>query len=92
MEITEDHLSSLVGSKKYRTETIKETLEGRQTRLQAIALEYRTEAQLLEIEGPTFQTVLDLHQFNEDSHERIREEVDDVIASELKKHIKQKFK
>jgi len=91
MQIQEDDLESIVGTKSYRSKAVKEALAQGRAAYGPITLEVDLEASLLTVDGPFFQSVLDLSQVTQTedgaSIKAVREEIDLIVREQTEEHL-----
>jgi len=95
MKFTSSDLDNIIGSEQYRNNAIKESLSEGRAAYGPVDLFVETEASMMEVRGPFFNTVLDLRKLTQTedgvSVKAVREEIDDVISSQVEEYIAEQF-
>jgi len=95
MKFTESDLEAIIGTKSYRNNAIKESLNTGRAAYGPVDLFVETEASMMEVRGPFFDTVLDLRELTQTENgvsiKAVREEIDDVISSQVEEYIAEQF-
>jgi len=95
MQITESDLERLVGTKSYRSNAVQEALSEGRAAYGPVNIYVDLETSMLEVEGPFFNTMLDLREMTQTTEgvsvADVREQIDDVVAEQTKEHVVEEF-
>lgn len=95
MQITESDLSELVGSKSYRSNAVQEALSEEKAAYGPINIYVDLESSMLEVEGPFFNSMLDLREMTRTTEgvsvADVRDRLDDLVVEQTEKHIVGEF-